>query len=163
MPTLGSLSAYETSVRMAASRGDVSMPRHAKNPHELLFAIGLKGMNFTNNCLSTGVSLVMPVDILFGKIFFALFFRISLFNQMSIIVTYWRGCTINGPMGRSESDRSFYNPFRTDFIRDVAISQRGDMGRAHHKTSVDPLRILPTFNSPRPCLRPTRCTRKTVR
>ena len=40
-----------------------------------------------------------------------------------------------------------YNPFRTDFIRDGAISQRGDMGRAHHKTSVDPLRILPTFNS----------------
>jgi hypothetical protein len=56
-------------------------------------------------------------------------------------------CTINGPVGRSESDRSFYNPFRTDFIRDVAISQRGDMGRVPHKTSVDPLRILPTFNS----------------
>ena len=82
-------------------------------------------MNFTNNCLSTGVNLAMPIDILFGKILFALFFRISLFNQMSIIVTYWRGCTINGPVGRSESDRSFYNPFRTDFIRRRGLSLKG--------------------------------------
>jgi hypothetical protein len=52
------------------------MPRHAKNPHELLCAIGLKGMNFTNSCLSTGMSLAMPGDMLFGKIIFALFFKI---------------------------------------------------------------------------------------
>ena len=39
------------------------MPRHAKNPRELLFAIELKGMNFTNNCLSTGVSLARDVPL----------------------------------------------------------------------------------------------------
>jgi hypothetical protein len=80
------------------------MPRHAKNPHELSFAIGLKGMNFTNKFLSTGVSLAMPVDILFGKILFA-FFRISLFNPMSIIVTYWRGLR---PLGTSPASLNRY-------------------------------------------------------